>query len=203
MATLFETFVTTELPRRAAYLTIDNTGYEGDPNLAGTDVINSAPKGTWFLNNVDNTIWFKKVKTDATSWQQILVSEGVITFPANCQATDATGHAVYITGDKVGDYYQVTRVDPDDADVSKAIAVGIINAKSASDVCTVQTAGPITGLLSGLTPGAALFANLDATLREGPPSRPPTGSRVWQNVATATASNVFVVNIQRPLLVRP
>lgn len=203
MATSYEIFVNTELPRRSAYLTIDNTGYEGNPNLAGIDKINSAPKGTWFLNNADNSLWYKKIKTDPLSWDQLLGAQGAITFPAYCEASDAAGHAVYITGDKIGEYHQVTKVNVDDADVKKAIAVGVIITKLAADVCTVQTYGPVPGLLSGLTPGASLFVNLDAALREGPPSRPPTGSRIWQHVGTATASDVFTVNICRPLLVRP
>lgn len=203
MATQFETFISEEMPQRSAYLTYDNTGYEGDPNLSTEGKINSAPKGTWFLNNVDNTLWYKRVKNDPLSWEQLLGAQGAITFKAYCDTSDAVGHAVYITGDKIGDYHQVTRVDIDDANPGKAIARGIISTKLASNICNVQTYGPVAGVLSGMTPGASLFVNLDSTLREGPPSRPPTGSRLWQNVAYATASNVLVVDIHRPVLVRP
>ena len=202
MATQFETFISEEMPQRAAYLTIDNTGYSGDPNLAVLGKINDAPRGTWFLNDIDNTLWYKKVKADPMSWEQLQGSQGTINLRANCDASDAVGHAVYCSGDKVGDFYQVTRVDIDNADKKKAVAMGIIIAKTSSTICIVQTRGPVADVKTGMTPGAAIFINPNATLREGPPSRPPTGARMRQSVGFAIADNTFIVNISRPVLVQ-
>lgn len=78
MATVFETFIFTEMPQRAALLTLENTGYSGDPNVAVVPKINTAPKGTWYLDQGDFTLWYKTVKADPASWQQLLGRDSAI-----------------------------------------------------------------------------------------------------------------------------
>lgn len=78
MADPFQTFIYEELPQRAALLTFENTGYSGDPNIAVLSKINTAPKGTWYLNQADFTLWYKKIKTDPTSWEQLLGRDSAI-----------------------------------------------------------------------------------------------------------------------------
>lgn len=99
MATQFESYIAVELPIRSPILTYDNTGYSGDPRLAVNQKINTAPKGTFYLNNADYTLWFKKIKTDPISWEQLL---GVGGF------SDVQRQNVLLTGDYNGinkDFY--------------------------------------------------------------------------------------------------
>jgi hypothetical protein len=83
--------MTSEVPQRAALLTVENTGYSGDPRLAVNQIINDAPKGTWYLGVIgaDYTLWYKTVKTDSTAWEQVL---GVAGF------SEATRENILLTG---------------------------------------------------------------------------------------------------------
>ena len=74
MATLFEIYMTQEMSQRAALLTVENTGYSGDPRLATIQIINDAPKGTWYLGVIgsDYTLWYKTIKTDPSAWEEVL-----------------------------------------------------------------------------------------------------------------------------------
>lgn len=116
-------------------------------------------------------------------------------FLATCLASDAVGHAVRISGDMAAGLYQVTRVDIDATDLDEARAIGVIAAKADSTTCTVQTAGVLSGVLSGLTPGKVLYVATDATLSETPPPRPATGKRLIQSIAYAISSEVAVISM--------
>ena len=70
MITAFEDFVNAELPRRPVMLSLDNTGYSGDPNASVAPIINNAPKGSFFLNDADNVLW-KKNDGTSTSWEEV------------------------------------------------------------------------------------------------------------------------------------
>lgn len=72
MATEFEIFIADEIPQRSTLLTLENTGYSGDPRLSSEQKINNAPKGTFFINNADYTLWYKTTKTNPLAWEQIL-----------------------------------------------------------------------------------------------------------------------------------
>lgn len=123
--------------------------------------------------------------------------------PGRCLATDSVGHAVRVTGDRIDGLYQVTKVDIDAAAPSEAKGFGIISAKSDATTCIVQTSGPMSGVLSGLTPGRLLFVDTDATLTATPPPRPSSGERTIQALAYAVASDVAVIAPQVALRVRP
>jgi len=57
----FEDFVNRELPRRSSTLTTELTGYDDDPNdAAAPSIIQSAPKGTWYLRETPKYIWYRK-----------------------------------------------------------------------------------------------------------------------------------------------
>lgn len=76
MATPFESFVQTELPLRPVMLTVDNTGYSGDPNDSGAPaMIKSAPKGTFYLQSTGNALW-KKNDPGAGNWGAVAGSGG-------------------------------------------------------------------------------------------------------------------------------
>jgi len=112
---------------------------------------------------------------------------------AACLPTDAVGHAVRISGDRVAGKLQVARVDIDAAQASEARAFGIIASKPDALTCVVQTSGILADVLTGLTPGQLLFVSQDATLSGAPPSRPISGQRTIQALAYAVASDAAIV----------
>lgn len=60
MATPYETFVNRELPRRPVMLTVDLTGYDGDPNsLSAPSIVQDAPKGTFYLRDSTGVLYQK------------------------------------------------------------------------------------------------------------------------------------------------
>jgi hypothetical protein len=120
-------------------------------------------------------------------------------FLANCLFGDLVGDVVYITGPKVGNLYQVSRVDIDDP--AKAVGKGVIIEKTSSTECTVRRAGIILGVYTGLTPDKALFVGTNGRLQEGPPARPVSGRRYFQQMATALSSADLVMEIQQPSII--
>lgn len=65
----FEDFVNLELPRRSALLTVENTGYDGDPNDGGApSIFAGAPKGTWYLRETPSGIFYRK--NPASVWEE-------------------------------------------------------------------------------------------------------------------------------------
>ena len=123
---------------------------------------------------------------------------------ANCDAADLVGDAVYISADKVGDRYQVRKVDVDDvSDPFKAMSMGIINTKTASTECTVRIGGVLEGVYTGLTPGKRLFVGTDARPNHSPFTHPVTGKRIIQKVGYAIASNAIIVSPEEPTRVLP
>ena len=94
---------------------------------------------------------------------QLSIPRALSLFPtraldANCQASDAVGDCVYITGAKVGELYQVTKADPLDG-ATKMPAIGILVEKLDSVTCKVQVTGTLEGVVSGLTPGKVVFVS--------------------------------------------
>lgn len=108
---------------------------------------------------------------------------------AYCQSGDAEGSLVYTAGDRVGEYHQVSTVDPSDR--LKMPAVGMIVQKMTSTTCVVQFRGTVEGVYSGLTPGELLFAGDGGGLDDEMPA--PFGGlpRYVQSVGTTIASNAF------------
>lgn len=121
---------------------------------------------------------------------------------ANCQPTDQVGRAVHITGDRVGDLYQVTTVDiEDDATIP---SLGIIISKSSSTTCLVQLTGLVEGLLTGLTPDGVIFIAPDGSLTQTKPTANVAPGFVWvQHMGQAMASDVFILNPQTPRKLKP
>lgn len=66
----FEDFVTLELPRRSAFLTVEIAGYDGDPNHPDAPaILDGAPKGTWYLRETPNDIYYRKGSDG--SWAEV------------------------------------------------------------------------------------------------------------------------------------
>jgi hypothetical protein len=121
-------------------------------------------------------------------------------FLAFCFATDAIGDAVYIMGNKVGDRYQVTKVDIDDP--AKWKSIGIIVYKSSASECVVQCGGLVYGVYTGLTPDAWLFVDTNSRLIEGPPARPTAGLRATQNMGVVLSTTDLLLHVKSPIILR-
>jgi hypothetical protein len=121
------------------------------------------------------------------------------TFDAYCYATDLVGDAVYIMGDRVGAYYQVTKVLIDDSSIIKSCACGLIVQKTTATTCKVQTIGIVSGIYSGLTPGLSLFVQTNSRLSHVVPSEPSSGMRSIQSLAYALATDVLLVRPWPPI----
>lgn len=120
------------------------------------------------------------------------VPRGLATFArkwvrANCLASDSIGDCVYITGDEVGDRYQVAKCDPKDE--LKMPSIGMIVEKESSTVCKVWWLGELDGLYTGLTHRKSLFVGVDGRLAEAPPDPDPSGYAFAQTMGTVTSSD--------------
>lgn len=124
------------------------------------------------------------------------------TIPALCQASDAVGDAVYISGPKVGERYQVTRIDIDDVVPERIHSVGIITIKESSTECIIQTGNLVRDIYTGLTPGATLFIGTNGRLREGPPARPSTNVRSAQRMGQVFSADTLLLQIESPIILR-
>jgi hypothetical protein len=70
MGTPFENFINREIPRRPVLLTVELTGYNGDPNEVGVPVIVSdAPKGTFYLRDAPKALYQKGSSAPGTYYQ--------------------------------------------------------------------------------------------------------------------------------------
>jgi hypothetical protein len=124
------------------------------------------------------------------------VPRGLATFPrkwlkANCQTTDNVGDCVYVTGDAVGNFYQVTRADP--RDQSKMPSIGIIISKKSTTECKVQFIGEVHSVYVGMPPRATLFVGADGRLSAVPPAPNPGGYTFVQAMGSAVASSTVVM----------
>jgi hypothetical protein len=119
------------------------------------------------------------------------------TFVANCPAAATLGDMVYISGPKVGDYYQVGLCDIDE--YAKR-TIGMVVAKESATVCNVQYSGFVSGLYSGMTPGLPLFLSVGAggRLVQFPPLRSAVNNRYLEIVGKAASSDIVLLEIQEP-----
>ena len=63
----FENFVSLELPKRPAMLTLGNTGYDNDPNGGSAPgVIQNSPQGTLFFRTTGNLLYVKDAAAAGT-----------------------------------------------------------------------------------------------------------------------------------------
>jgi hypothetical protein len=126
------------------------------------------------------------------------IGDATVTFDALCLSTDQLGDVVYISGDKIGSYYQVAKVDI--TTTTKMPAIGIIVQKLTSTTCVVMYSGEVTGLYTGMTPGETMFANSSSQLSETPPGAPTTGIVAVQAIAYSLSSDTIVVKPELPTI---
>lgn len=119
-------------------------------------------------------------------------------YKALCETTDAVGDVIRITGDKVGDRYQVTRVDIDTLPTLPAI--GIIIQKTAPTECLIQTAGVVSNIYTGLTPHLTLFVGTDGRLTHTVTPHPSTGQRAHQIMGVALGTTDLLLDVKSPII---
>jgi len=107
-------------------------------------------------------------------------------FKATCPALLIAGKCVYISGPKVGEYYQVDRADP--ADILKMPAIGVVIEKADSTHCTVQCLGEVSGIYTGLTIPRPLFVSSSGDLTASPPDPLPSGYVMAQVMGAAMSA---------------
>lgn len=114
------------------------------------------------------------------------------TVEANCLSSDAVADCVYITGSKIGDYYQVTKADPHNG-VVKMPAIGVIIEKMSPTLCRVQVTGEMEGIVTGLTPGRVVFVSSTGTLTHSL-AVPGAGQLAYiQSMGVAASTDVVLV----------
>jgi hypothetical protein len=122
---------------------------------------------------------------------------GSSVFAAWCYATDVVGDVVHIMGNKVGSYFQVTKVNIEDE--STMPAIGVIVQKLSPSVCVVQHRDLVSGVYTGLTPGSTLWVGSDSRLSSTPPPSPTSGYRIRQPMARVVAADEFLMWVQEPI----
>ena len=121
---------------------------------------------------------------------------------ANCAPTDLPGHAVYITSDKIADKFQVTRVNIDSPNSTIAVACGVIKEKQNSTCCTIVLFGKMDNF-SGFSPGKRLFVGTGSFLEDTPPTRPPTGRRIFQEMGFVLSATEIMLIPNQPVEIKP
>ena len=122
---------------------------------------------------------------------------------AFCFSTDAVGDAVYVTGNKVGDLYQVTKVDIDDITTMPAIGIVIEKPTPTATTCTIQLGGVIRDVYTGLTPQKPLFIGTDSRLTHAVTGYPTSGRRAQQMMGQALATTELFLQVKSPIILVP
>lgn len=121
-------------------------------------------------------------------------------FQANCQATDAIGHLVYVTGAAIAGVPQVTRADI--KATGKYPVIGMLVEKSSLTLCLVQVFGEIAVSPAILTPGKPYWVGLDGLIVEAVPTA-GVGERVaTQVVGYAIDTGRLLINPERRPTIR-
>lgn len=134
----------------------------------------------------------------------LTIPRALATFPrkwlkAICQASDAVGDCVYVTGDRVGNLYQVAKADPRDA--QKMPAVGIIHSKLSSTECKVIFLGELFGVYAGSALRKPVFVGVGGVLSDSPPT-PLAGGYVFTQVMGTVVSSGVVVVVPNYMMVK-
>lgn len=88
--------------------------------------------------------------------------------PITCLSSDAVGNCVSISGNAVGNTYQVCTADPSTS--VKMPAVGVLISKTSPTSGTVQIFGELRDIYTGLSHGQLLYVGADSRLTHTRPS---------------------------------
>jgi len=120
-----------------------------------------------------------------------------------CTAAEQVGRFVYIAGarDAYG-RFPVRLADPGDR--TKMPAYGLVTAKVGDTLCTVQTTGDVTGILTGLdTSGSDTYmVDYNGTITRTRPALGPSGYTLIQIVGIALDTDMFRIQTNFKMSVR-
>jgi len=126
------------------------------------------------------------------------VKEGTVL--ANCLAADDVGDCVYVTAPPVGDYVQVSRVDP--TDVNAKHSIGIITVKIDATTCMVRLSGIMRDVYTGMTSGERYWIGADSKLTDVKPAPAPSDVFHLQIMGVALGDEELLLNPQTPVVLR-
>ena len=111
-----------------------------------------------------------------------------------CNPGNSVGDAVYISGPRVGNLYQVDKADI--TDPMKIPAVGLIVSKRSPTEASVRWEGPIEGIFTGLVPRRVYYLNTSGTIDLVVPA-PGLGQSLYvQRLGVALAADVLLVKAE-------
>jgi hypothetical protein len=122
---------------------------------------------------------------------------------AYCLASDNIGDAVRVSGNRISDFYQVTRVDINSSNPVEYNSIGVIVGKDSATVCIVRTCGIADELYTGLSYGLPIFVDTAGRLSMTRPANPSSGTRALILMGTVLSQATILMNIQAPVLLRP
>lgn len=115
----------------------------------------------------------------------------------DCLATDDVKDCVRITGPKVLNRYQVTKMDPTVSGEDQAVAV-IIKKYSPTD-CIMQFHGPLRDVYTGLTPGKRYWIGTDSRLTTAVGVPAVGGVFYLQFMGVATSDDEILIDPHVPV----
>lgn len=121
-----------------------------------------------------------------------------LTIRAFFDGTRILGDLVYISGPKIGSLYQVALIDR--TSLIKMPVLGILIEKDTLTTGTIQLHGIITGIYTGLTPNATLFAGADGRITETIPVDPLSGIVLLQNIGQVIDVDAFELKPNIPIV---
>jgi hypothetical protein len=111
---------------------------------------------------------------------------------ADCLSSDAVGDVVRIRAAKVGNRFQVEKVDISTPGSPPSVAV-VVKKYTATD-CIVHFHGPLKSIYAGLTPGVAYVVGTDSRpAAVGDANYPTAGSDYFQQMGVATDDEELLV----------
>lgn len=119
---------------------------------------------------------------------------------ADCLTTDAVGDIVRITGAKVGNRFQVAKVDISVAGDPPASAIIIKKPVPAGTDCVVQFDGPMRGTYTGLIPHSVYVVGTDGRLARTGDANFPGATDPVQQVGEATSSDELLISFQESVI---
>ena len=112
---------------------------------------------------------------------------------ADCLATDAVGDIVRIRAAKVGNRFQVEKVDI--ANPVSPPAVAIVKKKYSATDCIVHFHGPLKNTYTGLVPGRAYYVGSDSRPAiSGDANYPLSGVDFFQQMGVSTSDDELLVS---------
>ena len=114
---------------------------------------------------------------------------------SDCLTTDAVGDIVRITGAKVGNRFQVARIDISLAADPPAAGIIIKKPVAGGTDCVVQFDGPMRGTYTSLTPHAAYVVGTDGRLAKTGDANFPAATDPLQQVGEATSTDELLINL--------